>query len=270
MRALICLTAVFVLGIPAQFHAQDTTIVRGFVTDAATGMPLPEATVAAVGGQLSSQTDAAGMFQLEGLPLGAVTLSVLRMGYSPIQFTVDLDEGGLYQIAAGRILLEPLPLQLDPVQVEAVPVSTRRLLAEFELRREASAGSFITREEFEKMGNPVLPTDVLRRMHGIRVLGNPNAMSGGSGPPFTYARWLVRMRRTANRASFQRVKELGGCPPLLFLDGRYMGTVDENDVDQVLSVNEVEAVEAYSSAATIPAEFNRTGSVCGVIAFWTR
>jgi hypothetical protein len=49
-----------------------------------------------------------------------------------------------------------------------------------------------------------------------------------------------------------------------------MGTVDENDVDQVLSVNEIEAVEAYTSAATIPAESNRIGSVCGVIVFWTR
>jgi hypothetical protein len=49
-----------------------------------------------------------------------------------------------------------------------------------------------------------------------------------------------------------------------------MGTVDDNDVDQILSVNEIEAAEAYASAATIPAEFNRTGSVCGVIAVWTR
>ncbi len=169
----------------------------------------------------------------------------------------------------GQIVLEALPLQLDPVQVEGAPASTRRPLAEFQLRRESSGGSFITREEFLKMGNPTVPTDVLRRMFGVRVLRNPNALSGGC-PPCTYARWLVRMRRTESRASFVMASRRGGCPPLLFVDGRYMGTVDDNDVDQILSVNEIEAAEAYASAATIPAEFNRTGSVCGVIAVWTR
>jgi hypothetical protein len=86
MRALICLTAVFALGIPAQSHAQDTTIVRGFVTDASNGLPLPEATVAVVGSELSAQTDAAGVFQLEGLPLGAVTLS--RYSSTPCRWKV--------------------------------------------------------------------------------------------------------------------------------------------------------------------------------------
>jgi hypothetical protein len=267
MRSLILLTAVFLIGISQSLSGQDTTIVRGFVTDATTGLPLSNVTVAVDGAALSSQTGAAGLFELQGVPLGAVTLSALRMGYSPIQFTVDIHEGGLYQISIGQIAMHPLPLHLDPVQVEATPSLTRRRLAEFELRREASAGSFITREEFLKMGNPVVPTDVLKRMFGVRVVRNPAAMSGGGS---TYARWLVRMRRTESRASFQRAKERAGCPPLFFLDGRYMGTVDESDVDQVLSVHEIEAVEAYGSAATIPAQFNRTGSACGVIAFWTR
>ena len=268
MRALICLSTLILWGFIPKLAAQDTTIVRGFVTDASTGLPLSNATVAVDGTALSSQTDVEGLFELQGVPLGAVTLTALRMGYSPIQFTVDIDEGGLYQIAAGQIVLEPLPIQLDPVQVEAAPVTTRRALREFELRRESGGGSFITREEFLKMGNPTVPTDVLRRMHGIRVVGNLSR--GRPGPPYTDARWLVRMSRTANRASFQRGKARGGCPPLFFLDGRYMGTVDETDIDQVLSVNAIEAVEAYGSTATMPVEYNRTGSTCGVIAFWTR
>ena len=102
------------------------------------------------------------------------------------------------------------------------------------------------------------------------MLRNPKAISSMPGPPYTYARWLVRMSRTANRASFGNAKERGGCPPLFFLDGRYMGTVDETDIDQVLSVSVIEAVEAYGSAATMPVEYNRTGSACGVIVVWTR
>ena len=271
MRALICLSSLILLGFTPKLAAQDTTIVRGFVTDATSGLPLTQATVAVVGSALSSQTDADGLFQLDGVSLGAVTLSVLRMGYSPIQFTVDLDEPGLYEIAAGQIVLEPLPLQLEPVQVEGAPLPTRRPLAEFQLRREKSTGSFITREEFERMGNPTMPTDVLRRMQGVRVERNVSGMvdPGRRTPIWNLQtnRWVVRMRRTAARAAFGRAD---GCPPLYFIDGRYAGTADQIDIDQVLSTNQIEAVEAYASAATIPIEFNRTGSVCGVIAFWTR
>ena len=121
MRVLICLTAVLVLGARPPLSAQDTTIVRGFVTDASTGLPLSNATVAVDGTALSSQADVEGLFELQGVPLGAVTLTALRMGYSPIQFTVDIDEGGLYQIAAGQIVLEPLPLLLEPVHEEGAP-----------------------------------------------------------------------------------------------------------------------------------------------------
>ena len=33
---------------------------------------------------------------------------------------------------------------------------------------------------------------------------------------------------------------------------------------------QIEAVELYSSAATIPMQYNGTGSACGVILIWTR
>jgi hypothetical protein len=38
----------------------------------------------------------------------------------------------------------------------------------------------------------------------------------------------------------------------------------------VLAVNHVEAVEAYNGPSQMPVEFNRTGSRCGVVVFWSR
>jgi hypothetical protein len=61
-----------------------------------------------------------------------------------------------------------------------------------------------------------------------------------------------------------------GCPTLFFLDGTSIGNADRLDLDFILPLDQIEAVEVYSGASQIPVMFNRTGSACGVIAFWTR
>ena len=69
----------------------------------------------------------------------------------------------------------------------------------------------------------------------------------------------TRARRTA-------VQE---CPPIIFLDGNYLGNTRDVDVD-VLSIEAIEAMETYVLSASVPPEFNRSGALCGVIALWTR
>ena len=43
----------------------------------------------------------------------------------------------------------------------------------------------------------------------------------------------------------------------------------DNDLEK-LAVSDYAAVEFYSGPATIPAEYNKTGSSCGVLLFWMR
>ena len=54
-----------------------------------------------------------------------------------------------------------------------------------------------------------------------------------------------------------------------FKDGMYVGT-SMDDLDMMISVNQIYAIEVYSGPSQTPPEFNRTGSDCGVIVFWTR
>lgn len=124
-------------------------------------------------------------------------------------------------------------------------------------RREHSGGRFITREEFEKQGNPQKPTDVLRRMRGIRIVRNPNYAS----------RFYVLMSRTIGPRSFELRQ--GPCFPIIFIDRHYMGKSNEFDIDLSLPLLDVEAVEAHSGLS-VPREFARRGFQCGVIVFWTR
>jgi hypothetical protein len=60
------------------------------------------------------------------------------------------------------------------------------------------------------------------------------------------------------------------CPPLYFLDRQYIGTANTVDIDATISLMDLQAIEAHGSTATLPINFSRRGSECGVIAFWTQ
>ncbi|MFG1691427.1 carboxypeptidase regulatory-like domain-containing protein [Gemmatimonadota bacterium] len=56
------------------------------------------------------------------------------------------------------------------------------------------------------------------------------------------------------------------CRPSIWLDGMLVRLV----LDEVASPHEVEGIEIYLHAGEIPARYNPTGSMCGVILIWTR
>lgn len=252
--------------------AQHTAAVAGTVEDAGTRAPLVGAMVEIVGTTLQTTTAANGTFTLRGLPAGAANLAVRHPGFRAAIRKVELTHGDTIVFAQGALRLDALPLELVPVVVEAERPVTRRPLAEFWERREAGGGAFITREEFENQGNPQKPTDVLRRMRGIRIRGNSNygkPLSNVSpkGYGLDHRRVVIETGRGTTR-SFSVVKY--GCPPLLYLDLMYLGDATTVSIDDILPLVNIEAIEVYSSAATVPPQLNRTGSTCGVILFWTR
>jgi TonB-dependent starch-binding outer membrane protein SusC len=77
---LLGLALLFVAA-PAMVNAQQTGIVVGMVTDAATGQPLSGTTIAIAGTQLGSQTDGRGHFVIRGVQSGPATVRAQRLGY---------------------------------------------------------------------------------------------------------------------------------------------------------------------------------------------
>lgn len=90
-------------------------------------------------------------------------------------------------------------------------------------------------------------------MTGIDVRPNPHYLSGH---PRDWRRLIVGQG--------------DACPALFFLDGAFIGNTRYVDLEHVLGVNQIEAVEVYSGPSQMPVIFNRTGSGCGVVVFWTR
>jgi hypothetical protein len=241
---------------------QWTSGITGAVTDTA-GSDVADVQVSIPGTEFATRADDAGVFRLDGIPHGTVPLQVRRTGYRPNEVQVAVDARETVAIPRGVLTLTPLPTRLANITVEAEAPTSGRDLSEFETRRRTTTGSFVTRAEFQDEGNPQKPTDVLRRMRGIRI---ENRRSGGL---------LVLTSRGRSRTIIGREAKPGPsgegvCFPLYFLNGLYIGSSYYNRIDDLLPLVDVEAIEVYTSIGGLPPEFNRPGAVCGVIAFWTR
>ena len=72
----------------------------------------------------------------------------------------------------------------------------------------------------------------------------------------------------STRQSGKTALTIGSCPYDIYLDN-VRQDASTRDLDRML-VSEYAGIEIYKGAATIPAEYNMTGSSCGVILMWTR
>ena len=118
MRSLYSFTFLPALVLPAMLAAQTpTAVVRGQVTDAATGSALPGATVMLVGTDpaVGTSTDSAGHFRLEG-PVGYHTLRVQFVGYGTVEVP-DL------WLRAGKVAVQQVALEASSVALEGFTVS---------------------------------------------------------------------------------------------------------------------------------------------------
>lgn len=162
----------------------------------------------------------------------------------------------------------PAVAQSDTARLKTVSVTAERpAIAEFEERRLAGFGHFITRAELEQQENR-RTSDILARIPGLTV-------KRGTGG---YA-WIASSRgqmTIVRQPNPGRLDQERGARPACFsnvyVDGAIVytsGLGDLFDVNQI-GPNQIEAIEYYSSAAQIPARFNRTNSACGVLVIWTR
>lgn len=100
------------LGVP--LSAQQLATISGRVTDAQTGNPLAVATVVVQGTQLGAVTADDGTYRIARVPLGAHTVVVRRIGYSPDRKTVNLVEGAAVTV---DFALTPSATELEAIVV---------------------------------------------------------------------------------------------------------------------------------------------------------
>ncbi len=239
-------------------RGQRTAMVTGTVVDTS-GLPVANVDVRVIGTNINTRASFLGSFQLTNLPPGILRLAAERPGYRSVQRDILIQAGdSVVELPPGFLTVQSIPTQLAPITVEAPAPTTRRDLSEFFSRRESSSGSFITRAEFEKMGNVQKTTDILSRMRGIYIRTGTGALE-----------YLITTRRGASRSGL-RSNIAGDCFPIVYVDRLYVGTTANLNVNYQIPAENIEAIEVHPRAASLPPEFNRPGATCGVIVFWTR
>jgi Carboxypeptidase regulatory-like domain/TonB-dependent Receptor Plug Domain/Gram-negative bacterial TonB protein C-terminal len=225
----------------ARDSTASTGAVAGVVRDSS-GARLSGASVTVAGTVLRATTDTGGRFRVVGLPAGASTLQVRRLGYRAALVPVSVESGATGSVT---VTLLPVPRELDPVLVEASRQPSVRYLQGFYERRSKGHGHFITRDQLSTRNWSDM-TDVLRSLvPAVRITSS-------------------RMARNAVRLRGSR------CAPLVWLDGA-PAMAGEFDLD-VISPETVSGIEIYAGPATVPVEFRsaRGLEACGVIVVWSR
>lgn len=233
-------------GLPSALAAQQTvaTLV-GLVRDSA-GHAVPNAEVRLTGSDVFTHTNDSGGFRLQGLPLGTVNVTARRLGFAPASFDLRMRAGQRDSLVLTLTMLaQNLP---GMVAVDEAMARSQRLLAGFWSRREQGFGHYLTREEIVKRDAHDF-TDLVRMMPNISV-----QMRNGR-PTIRFPRY--------GQSSIR-----GDCPPLFWVDGQRV----ENATPDEFPPSDMEAIEVYSGAATIPPQFapRMNSFTCGVIVIWTR
>lgn len=223
------------------------------VFDERSGDPVEGAEVEDVLGKTTALTTKTGTVTLAFLPEGGGMIRIRKIGYNSQTMVVVISPADTVPItvllsAAGTVLPKV-------VTTDSAPRYVSPALNAFEERRRHNAGgNFITGPELRKEEGRTSMANLMRRIPGMQVMcGRPGTARGAEC-------WPVARRSQSKYAI------LGGeCSVEMHIDGV---PVTDNDLNK-LRIEEFGAVEYYAGAA-VPAEYNRTGSVCGVLLLWSR
>jgi len=210
-------------------------VLHGQVVTRVTGEAVPGARVV-VETRDTVGVDSAGRFELTR-ESGRYTLEIAAVGYSPGTWRINLHDGKTLEHV---FELDPA-YELPGVVVEAKPSSIGRRFSDFERRRHAGMGYFLTKEQIERI-NPTSLVDVLVTVRGVEQVC------------------------ISNNCVAKMVRSPPGCYPQYFLDG--------NESTPYFARNtppqDIQGIEVYRGSAETPGEFIGSNSGCGVIAIWTK
>jgi carboxypeptidase family protein len=256
--------------LPAQ---EQTTALAVRVVDASDA-PVSGARLELVGTRVSGLSGDSGWVRLQGVPVGPALLRVSRIGYMPVETTVQLAAGTPFE---ADVELARAPVALRGVRGESSPRNPALGTTGFYARKERGFGVFLTEDDIERSGAH-RTSDLFRRIAGVRVVYNPSTHAY----KLQSVRYGLSLSQTTAGAFSGRGGGGGGggggsgegggggggsvCEMMTVLDGV---PVKLDGIDDVRLEN-LGGVEVYRGPSEIPAEFNQTGSVCGVVVMWTR
>jgi hypothetical protein len=133
----------------------------------------------------------------------------------------------------------------SPIAIQPIVVTARSRIALngfYERERRNAFGTFIDEKEIQRK-RAVSVEQLMRGMAGLDVEQDPADMS--------------------------KVLTLRGCTASIFVDGLPIPQGRGFDIDDLVPIGQLAAVEIYRSEAGVPFEFMNLGNACGSVVFWT-
>lgn len=214
----------------------------------------------------SAVTDSAGSVVLGAPFVGMFTVRLRQMGWRLVYEPEVMLAAGA--VASLDLVARETAVELEPITViaEGVELLVPPRLRGFYERRARGRGVFLTAEDLETR-NPMRISHALNMVPGVRLY-----TLDGSHMAVRMNTAIGRVGTNASKSDGELpagVKGLGGCPPLLYLDGTPVGDTD-GMLDTIVLPHEVAGIEVYRRASELPAEFSGSRSGCGVIVIWTK
>ena len=229
---------------------EPTSTIAGTVTEGISGRPVAGALVS-LNGNTVAVTNADGTFRVQRAPVGwgPNQFHVRHLSFADV--TDDIWVASPDEAFALDVTLIPVPVAEVPeivVEVDRTMMVYGRMRPFYE-RRNLGLGDFFTRRDIEAR-NPTNVSDVLSGLPGVRL-----RQVGLTGMSIT----LTRAIRGFNAPCES---------PAIFIDGaRVEGGLYLN---QLLTPDQMEAMEVYQGTLETPQEFTIPNENCGAIVIWTR
>ncbi|MGV3707234.1 MAG: SusC/RagA family TonB-linked outer membrane protein [Gemmatimonas sp.] len=187
----LALAAGALIGRPELASAQGTLIVRGTVTDSATGQPIPGVQLSVTGSASRAVSLENGAYQLGGLNGSTATVRAQRIGYTPLEQTVTLTPASP---AVLNFSLRPAATVLTTIVAVGYGNSQRATVS--------SSIASVDSTAFARIPVPSIDNALQGRIAGVQVMQN-------SGEPGTGVSVRVRGPASLN----------AGNQPLYVVDG---------------------------------------------------
>ena len=185
---------VALLAVPIGLHAQAATgTVRGKVTEASSGRGLAEAQIQIVGTRVGALSQASGEYTLVNVPAGARVVQIRRIGFQPVNKTVQVLAGSSVTVDAA---LSVSAINLSEVVVTGTASPTER-------RRVGTSIATVDSTVIAKALSVTVDQALQGKIAGAQITQNSGGPGGGG--------ISVRLRGTNSFIS--------GSDPLYIIDG---------------------------------------------------
>ena len=237
--------------------------------------PVPNAEVAIPRLDLRTLSDSLGRYRLPKIPRGDHLVVTRAVGYRPDSAVTTFD--GDETLISDVVLQSPMTaLPTVAVREASNPVGRGKMSA-YEARKSAGIGHFLDRELFAKAENRRVSEILASNTPGVSIhRGTGSKAWAASGRSSSSAK--CAFCRVTRREMLDDMDIAAGAPLAcymdVYLDGAlvYDASARKTPLFDLNSIgaSEIEAVELYSGASQVPAQFNKTSGGCGVMLIWTR